>query len=264
MSINTRLFDIIESKNIKNKDLAEYLNINTSVISTWKTRGTNPPSEYLVRICDFLQISLEYLLTGTSASKIDIATNSSEEDEILKAINTLNTKQKAIIVGKIYEYEEINKQEELKRNTLKLTVVEPKTVPLKEETSTLDLIILPLYDQKVSAGLGKYNFEGDNYTEVEFDINEYPHARRADHVTTVEGNSMSPTIEDGEYIFIKEQTEVEHNEIGVFVYKDTVYCKRLHIDRKNKRLTLLSDNKQYKNIEIENIEELRTIGRVIL
>ncbi len=258
MSLLSRITALAKNSNISLTELERILGFGKSSLRRWD--ANMPSCDKIMKVSEYFNVSTDYILYGKEPTK---------QNEVGKfayelILEQLNDKQKAIIIGKIYEYEEINKQEELKRNTSKLTVVESKTVPLKEETSTPDLIVLPLYDQKVSAGLGKYNFEGDNYKEVEFDINEYPHARRADHVTTVEGNSMSPTIEDGEYIFIKEQTEVEHNEIGVFVYKDTVYCKRLHIDRKNKRLTLVSDNKQYKNIEIENIEELRTIGRVIL
>ncbi len=104
-------------------------------------------------------------------------------------------------------------------------------------------------------------YENDDFVEHKFELNNK--TRKADHAIIVEGNSMYPTIEDGEYIFIKEQSAIQHNEIGVFVYGDNVYCKRLNIDHKKKCLTLVSDNKEYENIVIKDISNLRTIGKVI-
>lgn len=64
MTINQRLFEIMTQKNIKAVDLAKKLNINKTVVSAWKNRGTNPPIEYTVQICELLEISIEYYITG--------------------------------------------------------------------------------------------------------------------------------------------------------------------------------------------------------
>lgn len=53
MTINERLFNEMKEKKLKSTDLANILNINKTVISAWKSRGTNPPSEYIVQICEF-------------------------------------------------------------------------------------------------------------------------------------------------------------------------------------------------------------------
>ncbi|MGN0318132.1 MAG: helix-turn-helix transcriptional regulator [Lachnospira sp.] len=62
MKINEKMFKIIKEQGKKKADLARLLEINTSVISTWEKRGTNPPAEYLIRICEFLNISIYELL----------------------------------------------------------------------------------------------------------------------------------------------------------------------------------------------------------
>jgi len=64
MTICDRIFDIIQEKRLKTAELAKKLEIKQSVISNWKKRNTNPPIEYSVVICEFLGISLEYLITG--------------------------------------------------------------------------------------------------------------------------------------------------------------------------------------------------------
>lgn len=55
----------LDRKDLKAVDLASALGINKSVISNWKSRSTNPPSELIVPICEFIGIDVLYLLTGT-------------------------------------------------------------------------------------------------------------------------------------------------------------------------------------------------------
>ena len=64
MTVNERMFELMLRKNIKMVDLAKYLSVNKTVISAWKNRGTNPPIEYVVQICELLEVSIEYLITG--------------------------------------------------------------------------------------------------------------------------------------------------------------------------------------------------------
>lgn len=45
-------------------DLCRYLGINTSTMTNWKNRGTDPPAKYITPICEFLDVDCEFLLTG--------------------------------------------------------------------------------------------------------------------------------------------------------------------------------------------------------
>lgn len=74
MTINQRLFQILDERGIKQADLAKALNIRTSVIGNWKTRGTDPPAEYILHICEFLRISV-YELLGDNVDTIDSIEN---------------------------------------------------------------------------------------------------------------------------------------------------------------------------------------------
>lgn len=64
MDINNRMFSCMKAKKITQEHLANKLNIRPSVIGNWKTRGTTPPMEYLPTICEVLEVSWEYLVTG--------------------------------------------------------------------------------------------------------------------------------------------------------------------------------------------------------
>ncbi len=69
MTITERLFQAIKQKNIKQIELAEALNIKPQIINNWKSRGTTPPMEYLPLICDALNISWQYLVTGEESNE---------------------------------------------------------------------------------------------------------------------------------------------------------------------------------------------------
>lgn len=79
MTINERMFTIIKDNNYKKADLARLLDINTSVIATWEKRGTNPPAEYLIRICNFLGISIYELLGVEDNNVIQKAYNEADK-----------------------------------------------------------------------------------------------------------------------------------------------------------------------------------------
>lgn len=93
MKIINRMFEIMDNNNIKSVDLSNYLNINKSVISNWKTRNTDPPAEYIVPICKLLKVSPYYLLTG----KEDISNISEDEKSILEKYNILTERNKGKI-----------------------------------------------------------------------------------------------------------------------------------------------------------------------
>ena len=110
MKIIERIFNIMDIKNIKNVELAKKLNINKSVISNWKTRKTNPPSEMIIPICELLNVSPIYLLTGK-----EILNNYSDEEiNLLNKYNLLTEKNKDKV--KNFIDEKLKEQEQGKDN----------------------------------------------------------------------------------------------------------------------------------------------------
>lgn len=68
MSICERMFDLLSSIEGKNAaSLCKTVGINTSVATNWKQRNTDPPAKYIVPICEYLGVSVMYLLTGEDA-----------------------------------------------------------------------------------------------------------------------------------------------------------------------------------------------------
>ena len=114
MEVIERMHYIMQEKGLKASQLASILQIDRSVISNWKNRKTDPPLKYLVLICKFLDVSLEYLLTGE-----EVKIHNTEEVELLSNYNSLSNYNQAKISGmielKLHEQEEQKKQEDRHR-----------------------------------------------------------------------------------------------------------------------------------------------------
>lgn len=95
-----RILLLLDSKSLKMVDLCRFLDINTSTMTNWKNRGTDPPAKYIAPICEFLGVSCEYLLTGIEKE----ITNSSEDAEWLSLIHQLPSKAQYEFRGELKGY----------------------------------------------------------------------------------------------------------------------------------------------------------------
>ena len=92
MEIIERIFNAMENKNIKMADLSRELNIGRSVVTNWKMRGTNPPIDKIIQICQFIDEDVIYILTGEKSINIEKLTP--EEQNIIEMYNQLTEKNK--------------------------------------------------------------------------------------------------------------------------------------------------------------------------
>ena len=103
MRIGERVHILLEEKGKKQKDLADFLGTGTSTVHGWKQGNRNPSSEMLLPICEFFDISIEYLLTGKERNTVkQIGNNndlSADEADLLSFFRELSrSSQRAILV----------------------------------------------------------------------------------------------------------------------------------------------------------------------
>ena len=116
-------------------------------MTNWKTRNTDPPAKYIIPICEFLNITPEYLLTGTECSKSTKILNSTvaavgsyskgtvtlgstaesksetdngmpkyvlseNEEELLRIFKSLPKRERVRLLNMVYEFEEDYRRKE--------------------------------------------------------------------------------------------------------------------------------------------------------
>lgn len=146
MDLNKRLFDLLYESRHTQKELADALGISERNVSSWKARGSDPPSGLIVGIADFFGISVECFLTGeertsnanvvggnaTVGAVLQGSNNSrvvitngdkrpltDEESELLRLFNSLDVKRRIKILDLAFTLDDEarseknkNKQEE--------------------------------------------------------------------------------------------------------------------------------------------------------
>jgi bacteriophage CI repressor helix-turn-helix domain len=102
MSVIDRIVELLQKKGVSQADICNYIGIKYNVFTTWKTRETDPPTKYLVQICEFLNITLEYLLTGEeSKSSNEIHLANANETTMLNLFRMLSEKEQDRIIGRL-------------------------------------------------------------------------------------------------------------------------------------------------------------------
>ncbi|HFI0175694.1 TPA: helix-turn-helix domain-containing protein [Streptococcus suis] len=109
---------------------------------------------------------------------------------------------------------------------------------------------------KVSAGTGYWQ-DADFNRFVSFYTDDLPTSTQYDTIAQVVGDSMSPLILDGDYLFIKLTSSIPMNSIGIFSVNGENFVKKFKGDY------LQSLNPDYDDIYFTEDDEIRTIGQVV-
>lgn len=136
--------------------------------------------------------------------------------------------------------------------------------------SKSDMVSLNFYeDIYASAGYGAVN--GDYQpTKMEFDRNFLEKVlgiKRFDRLDIIRviGDSMLPSIRDGEYIIIENGAEAKNGDTVIANIEDELYVKRLYKIPFEKWLRFESENEDYPHIDIntkDKLERCKIIGVV--
>ncbi|PCI85744.1 MAG: hypothetical protein COB24_11805 [Hyphomicrobiales bacterium] len=132
-----------------------------------------------------------------------------------------------------------------------------------------DFALVPQLNIEASAGLGLVN--GDHEIVENHIAFKKEWLRRHDinpafaSAITVAGDSMDPTIRNGDTLLIDTSiNEIRDNGIYIVIVNGMTMVKRVHI-KLNRSITLISDNSNYPDEEIlfDEIHQLHIAGRVM-
>lgn len=165
--------------------------------------------------------------------------------------------------------EDLAKRLEISKETIN-SWVRRKKIPEKWElkigqTNNIqeksDMISLNFYDDiYASAGYGATN---DDYhpTKMEFDRNFLEKVlgiKKFDRLDIIRviGDSMLPSIRDGEYIIIENGADAKNGDTVIANIEGELYVKRLHKFPFEKWLRLESENEDYPHIDLNTPQKL--------
>ena len=236
MDICQNLNNILKERKITQKELCQQISIAESKLSYWLTKSKSIPSEYIIPICNYLNISLSVLLTGQEKDSKNQITLSKEEIEFIKEYRYLSDKSKSEIRNTLNHLYDIEKRMETAKEFT------TPTIPVKHSIF------------KVSAGMGEWlaDEEWDRIT-----ILDTPQARKATFALTIEGDSMMPDFEDGDIVLVRQQDAVDIGQICIYTIDGKGYIKKFGGDR------LISLNDDYDDIIFKDYQNIHCQGLVI-
>ncbi|PTF03730.1 transcriptional regulator [Staphylococcus devriesei] len=222
----------IKESKMTQKQLAELIGITPSTLSDYLNLRSNPSHGVIQKIADVFGIV-----------KSDIDTTYKESNDITTIYNQLTP----IRQHNVLDY--ANHQLELQTSTDD-NVIDLDTY--KNENTTLTDV-----NGYVSAGTGEQIFD-----EPKFKVSVKGYVPPHDLALQVNGNSMEPMFSDKEIIFVEKSNNIKNGQIGVFIINGEAYVKKVHVGED--RLTLVSLNKDYRDLHFYENEGVRLVGKVIL
>ena len=152
--------------------------------------------------------------------------------------------------------------------------ISPSNLKNANEEDAEKIMAIPYFeDTYASAGEGAVNYD-EAPTTIEFSESFLRNFLGISgnlsnvHIINARGDSMEPTLTDGELLFvraIKNESEVVSGYVYAIRYGEDTFVKRVERNPVTKAITLFSDNEKYEPIAIngENLKNCTVVGRVV-
>lgn len=229
MNIEDRLKNTIERKFGNVKTFAEKIDLPYTTVRSILQRGVmNAKVENVIKIADGLNMRAEDLMSLDNT----------------QSISTIYNQLAPPRQEKVYDFAERQLEEQNRGNVVHF--------PKKEK--------LPTIKNSASAANPMELTYGDIVVEEE-EFERVP--SNADFAVPIIGDSMEPVIKNGQFVFVKEQPDVEDGEIAIVeIDGDGVTCKEVYKDYESQTIILRSINELYED-RVVSPEQIRIIGKVV-
>lgn len=245
MRTNSQIVDIIiDLCNQKGWSLSEFarkLDLPKSSISRYFNKSRQLPINKINLFSDVLGVSSEYLL-GIQTIASD---RNKTQNELLNVYNKLEINRQT----KVYDFA----TEQLREQNNNNNVVDINDY-IEEESDWYEV----KFYGSVSAGTGLY-LDDEQVETISFGADMIPNG--TDFCLKVNGDSMDPMFHDGDYVFIKRETDFRNGSIGVVIVNGDAYLKKIYITEDS--IKLVSLNKKYKDITVTQDDTLKYVGTVV-
>ena len=141
--------------------------------------------------------------------------------------------------------------------------------PRRDPEPSKDLIAIPRFDVRASAGHGAFTDGETPIAHLGFDplfLKQLCNARPSDlSIIRVRGDSMFPTLADGDDIMVDRSGAGARLHDGIYVLRreDTLTVKRIAVHPGTRKITISSDNASYPSWPDCDPQDVDVIGRVV-
>lgn len=216
-----------ERRNMTQDDLAEKLGTTRQSISRYEIGERKANQDILFALSDIFGVAVDDFFPAA-------------KEGITTIYNQLTPPRQE----KVYSFAERQLEEQNRGNVAHF--------PKKEK--------LPTIKNSASAANPTELVYGDTVVEEE-EFERVPN--NADFAVPIIGDSMEPVIRNGQFVFVKEQPDVEDGEIAIVeIDGDGVTCKEVFKDYENQSIILRSINELYED-RVVSPEQIRIIGKVV-
>lgn len=223
-------------KGLEQKDISEFLGLKSPTSVTNWEQGTNlPRAGRLYDLAAFFSVPLHDLIE-TDLSSVDNTHN------ITIIYEQLNSDRKERVYN--FATEQLNEQ----NNVVKINDY------IEESTDWYEV----KFYGSVSAGTGLY-LDDEQVETISFGADMVP--KGTDFCLKVNGDSMEPMFHNGDYVFIKRETEFRNGTIGAVIVNGEAYLKKLYIT--DNSIKLVSLNKKYNDITVTDTDNFKYVGTVV-
>lgn len=230
-------------QNLSISELSRRVGMAKSALSRYFNKTREFPLNKAEDFASALGITSEYLLgfEESSTPTLTLVTDTTAKLEEKRQITVLNVAEK-----------KLKQQQQQQQN---LTSLEEYR---KRKSEEQELRKIDWYGV-ASAGTGEF-LTDETCEEIELPVDMIPDC--ADFCLNVNGDSMQPVFQNGDYIFIEKQTELFSGAIGVVIVNNEAFLKRVWFENNHARLE--SFNKTYEDIIVTEDDDFRIIGKVVM
>lgn len=239
-----RLEELLETRHISKTELAQKMGIKKQTLNGYLNKTRIPKAEVLIELSKILNVSIDFLLTGSDCSTQNIYHPTNEESTILTLYRKLSPESQMKVKG----YLEISCFDCSYPSHLSDSTALYSFSPKETHIPILG---------RVAAGVPIEAIEN----ELAIIETSLPNVQYALYAS---GDSMEPAIHDGDIIYIHTTPEIESGEIGVFKIDDEVTCKIYH--KYSDRIELHSINPKYSPLTYlkDSFNSFQILGKVVL
>ncbi|MEB6088076.1 XRE family transcriptional regulator [Enterococcus casseliflavus] len=234
-TIGQRIRKLREMKNMTQTELSQSLGMKTyTTVSKWESDDNFPKGRDLKKLSELFEVSSDYLLglsRNNHVSSIETVYNQLEEHR----------------KSKVYRYAE------------KQLAKQNKIVQFPNQYD------VDIYGN-MTAGHGSMNFDKEHpikTVKLDYVPSDY------DIAFEVSGDSMHPTFQDGEIIFVKKTNSIHDGMLAAVEINDEAFIKKLYIEENRLRLVSLNcekdihGNRLYPDFYADEKDDIHLIGRVL-